>query len=209
MNGAIIENCHVDGGTITSVPENTGSAYDNGDKAGGIIGYYVTGDKVTNCSAKNLTITAYRDFGGIVGCGPESGMTDCSVENITLVQDNTNGYESEAVTTVGGDLVVPADATLNLNGKTLTAKCIQAANDNSVIAITNGTVEFSGTGNGVELNAGNSTLTLDGVKLDAPSLSGPAICSGSNDHPEWADNKIVIRNSIIQAKHAGILLDII
>ena len=264
MNGAIIENCHVDGGTITSVPENTGSAYDNGDKAGGIIGYYVTGDKVTNCSAKNLTITAYRDFGGIVGCGPESGMTDCSVENITLVQDNTNGYESEAVTTVGalggrdvnnenkpydgeyasavtkkvvgnisdaqnlinalqsdapvnitltenvevtGDLVVPADATLNLNGKTLTAKCIQAANDNSVIAITNGTVEFSGTGNGVELNAGNSTLTLDGVKLDAPSLSGPAICSGSNDHPEWADNKIVIRNSIIQAKHAGILLE--
>lgn len=101
MNGAIIDNCHVDGGTITSVPENTGSAYDNGDKAGGIIGYYVTDDKVTNCSAKNLTITAYRDFGGITGCGPQSGMTGCSVENITLVQDNTNGYDSEAVTTVG------------------------------------------------------------------------------------------------------------
>lgn len=101
MNGAIIDNCHVDGGRITSVPENTGSAYDNGDKAGGIIGYYVTDDKVTNCSAKNLTITAYRDFGGITGCGPQSGMTGCSVENITLVQDNTNGYESEAVTTVG------------------------------------------------------------------------------------------------------------
>ena len=101
MNGAIIDNCHVDGGTITSVPENTGSAYDNGDKAGGIIGYYVTSDKVTNCSAKNLTITAYRDLGGIVGCGPKSGMSDCSVEKIILVQDNTNGYETEAVTTVG------------------------------------------------------------------------------------------------------------
>ena len=101
MNGAIIENCHVDGGTITSVPENTGLAYDNGDKAGGLIGYYVTGDKVKNCSAKNLTITAYRDLGGITGCGPQSGMTDCSVGNIILVQDNTNGYESEAVTTVG------------------------------------------------------------------------------------------------------------
>ena len=101
MNGAIIENCHVDGGTITSVPEFNGTSYDNGDKAGGIIGYYVTDDKVTNCSAKNLTITAYRDFGGITGCGPQSGMTGCSVENITLVQDNTNGYDSEAVTTVG------------------------------------------------------------------------------------------------------------
>lgn len=100
-NGATVENCHVDGGTITSVPEYTGSAYDNGDKAGGIIGYYVTDDKVTNCSAKNLTITAYRDFGGITGCGPQSGMTGCSVENITLVQDNTNGYKTEAITTVG------------------------------------------------------------------------------------------------------------
>lgn len=101
MNGAIIENCHVDGGTITSVPEFIGDSYDNGDKAGGIIGYYVVNDKVSNCTAKNLTITAYRELGGITGCGPQSGMTGCSVENITLVQDNTNGYESEAVTTVG------------------------------------------------------------------------------------------------------------
>lgn len=101
MNGAIIENCHVDGGTITSVPELNGTSYDNGDKAGGIIGYYVTDDEITNCTAKNLTITAYRELGGITGCGPQSGMTNCSVENIILVQDNTNGYESEAVTTVG------------------------------------------------------------------------------------------------------------
>lgn len=100
-NGATVENCHVDGGTITSVPEYTGSAYDNGDKAGGIIGYYVTDDKVTSCTAKNLTITAYRDLGGIVGSGPQSDMTGCSVENITLVQDNTNGYKTEAITTVG------------------------------------------------------------------------------------------------------------
>lgn len=101
MNGAIIENCHVDGGTITSVPEFIRDSYDNGDKAGGIIGYYVVDDKVSNCSARNLTITAYRELGGITGCGPQSGMAGCSVENITLVQDNTNGYESEAVTTVG------------------------------------------------------------------------------------------------------------
>ena len=100
-NGATVEDCHVDGGTITTVPEFIGDSYDNGDKAGGIIGYYVVSDKVTNCSAKNLTITAYRELGGITGCGPHSGMTGCSVENITLVQDNTNGYESEAVTTVG------------------------------------------------------------------------------------------------------------
>ena len=262
-NGATIENCHVDGGTITTVPEYTGSAYDNGDKAGGIIGYYVTSDKVTNCSAKNLTITAYRDLGGIVGCGPESGMTDCSVENITLVQDNTNGYKTEAITTVGalggrdvnngnqpydgefaskvtkkvvgnayvstadqlasaltssaseisvtfannievsGDITLPSNVSLNLNGKTLTAKRIQAANDNSVIAITNGTVEFSGTGNGVELFAGNSTLTLDGVTLNASNLSGMAVCCGGIKYPEWAGNTIVIRKSTINAEQNG------
>ena len=50
-------------------------------------------------------------------------------------------------------------------------------------------------------------MTLDGVKLDASSLSGQAICSGSNDHPEWADNKIVIRNSTIEAGHVGIQLE--
>ena len=100
-NGSVIKNCHVDGGTITTVPEASGDSYDNGDKAGGIIGYYVVDDKVVNCTAKNLTITAYCDLGGITGCGPQSGMTGCSVENITLVQDNTNGYKTEAITTVG------------------------------------------------------------------------------------------------------------
>ena len=259
-NGSVIENCHVDGGTITTVPETSGASYDNGDKAGGIIGYYVVGDKVENCTAKNLTITAYRDLGGITGCGPQSGMTGCSVENITLVQDNTNGYKTEAITTVGalggrdiqkdnqpydgdyasavtkkvvgnvyvstadqlasaltssaseisvtfannievsGDITLPSNVSLNLNGKTLTAKRIQAANDNSVIAITNGTVEFSGTGNGVELFAGNSTLTLDGVTLNASKLSGMAVCCGSIKRPEWAGNTIVIRNSTINAE---------
>ena len=71
-NGATVENCHVDGGTITSVPEFIGDSYDNGDKAGGIIGYYVVNDKVANCTAKNLIITAYRELGGITGCGPQS-----------------------------------------------------------------------------------------------------------------------------------------
>ena len=108
---------------------------------------------------------------------------------------------------VSGIITLPSNVSLNLNGNKLTAQSIHAANENSVIEITNGTVGFSGTENGVELSAGNSTLTLDGVILDASSLSGPAICSGSNDHPEWAGNMIVIRNSTVNAKAAGILLE--
>ena len=129
-----------------------------------------------------------------------------------LVSALTSGDAQISVTfanniEVSGDITLPSNVSLNLNGNKLTAQSIQAANNNSVIAITNGTIGFSGTGNGVELFAGNSTLTLDGVTLEASSLSGPAIFSGSNDYPAWAGNTIVIRNSTVNAKAAGILLD--
>lgn len=129
-----------------------------------------------------------------------------------LVSALTSGDAQISVTfanniEVSGDITLPSNVSLNLNGNKLTAQSIHAANNNSVIAITNGTVEFSGTGNGVELSAGKSTLTLDGVTLEAPSLSGPAIRSGSNDYPEWAGNTIVIRNSTVNAEAAGILLN--
>ena len=129
-----------------------------------------------------------------------------------LVSALTSGDAQISVTfanniEVSGVITLPSNVSLNLNGNKLTAQSIHAANDNSVIAITNGTVGFSGTGNGVELSAGNSTLTLDGVTLDASSLSGTAICSGSNDNTEWAGNMIVIRNSTVNAKTAGILLE--
>lgn len=94
-----IENCTVDGGTITSVPELIGDEYDNGDKVGGIIGYCVAGNKVTGCTVKNLTITAYRDLGGIVGAA-SAEVTGNKVEKTDIVQDNTNGYKT-SVDTVG------------------------------------------------------------------------------------------------------------
>ena len=129
-----------------------------------------------------------------------------------LVSALTSGDAQISVTfanniEVSEGITLPSNVSLNLNGNKLTAQSIHAANNNSVIAITNGTVEFSGTGNGVELSAGKSTLTLDGVTLEAPSLSGPAIRSGSNDYPEWAGNTIVIRNSTVNAEAAGILLN--
>ncbi|MDD5781678.1 MAG: hypothetical protein PUD30_02250 [Muribaculaceae bacterium] len=96
----VIENCHVDGGVIASTPELVNGAWDNGDKVGGIMGYTVAGSQIKNCSVKNVEIRAYRDLGGIAGFY-EGTVTDCSVENVTLVQDNTNGYKDAAQTTVG------------------------------------------------------------------------------------------------------------
>ena len=100
-NDCIIENCHVKGGTITSTPELIGGEYDNGDKVGGIIGYIVGGVTVTSCSVEDVTITAYRDLGGIVGCATGTaveGVTNNTVKNSHIVQDNTNGYKTSVNT---------------------------------------------------------------------------------------------------------------
>ena len=94
-NGKVISNCHVSGGTITSTPELVNGSYDNGDKAGGILGYVTGIDKVTNCTATNLTIQGYRDLGGIVGiANGNSTVSGCTATGITIIQDNENGYKS-------------------------------------------------------------------------------------------------------------------
>lgn len=99
--GMEISNCHVDGATVTTKVERMADgSYDNGDKAGGIIGYCVAGDVVTGCSVQNATITGYRDIGGIVGCAAGS-ITSNAVENVVIVQDTTNGYQSTVPVTIG------------------------------------------------------------------------------------------------------------
>ena len=66
-NAPTIENCKVIGGTISSTPELLNGSYDNGDKVGGIMGYATAGSTINNCTVQDVTIKAYRDFGGIVG----------------------------------------------------------------------------------------------------------------------------------------------
>jgi hypothetical protein len=94
-----ITNCHVLNSTITCLPEVIGSEYDNGDKAGSIIGTADGTTIVENCSAENVTIHAYRDIGGIAGAA-HGTVTGNSVKNITLIQDSTHPYHG-TVDTVG------------------------------------------------------------------------------------------------------------
>lgn len=105
--GMEISNCHVANSSVTSVTElKADGNHDNGDKAGGIIGYCVSGDTVTGCSVTNTTIKAYRDIGGIVGsalggANTKVNITNNKVENVTLIQDSTNGYgESTDTSTI-------------------------------------------------------------------------------------------------------------
>ena len=61
-----------------------------------MVGYITYGDFISGCAVSDLTIKAYRDLGGIVGC--TSGDVDvhnCAVgENVKVVVDNTNNYKN-------------------------------------------------------------------------------------------------------------------
>ena len=64
-----IVNCHVENATIITKPYWTGSIYDGGAKAGGIIGQMLegAGNTVIDCSVKNVRVYGFRDIGGVVG----------------------------------------------------------------------------------------------------------------------------------------------
>lgn len=87
-----VENCHVVGGSIVSTPELINGSYDNGDKVGGIVGY-TTNFNIINCSVENVTLQAYRDLGGLAGYVSGGTVEGNTVKDVTLTQDNTNGYK--------------------------------------------------------------------------------------------------------------------
>ena len=87
---ATIDNITVQNSTVTC---DTDATPDNGDKAGGIAGYAVSLN-ITNCTVKNSTIKAYRDFGGILGYAHKKVVaTGNTVENVTLIIDNDFNYK--------------------------------------------------------------------------------------------------------------------
>lgn len=90
---ATIENCHVVNSTVTSTPEKTNRGFDNGDKAGGIVGL-AFGVNISDCSVKDTKIGAYRDFGGIVGSANTVNVQGCTVENITLAINVAHNYKN-------------------------------------------------------------------------------------------------------------------
>ena len=94
------DNCHVKNINISLTTKDG----DLGDKAGGIIGQNCEGAKyIKNCTAENVTIKGYRDLGGIAGMAHSGNIvTDCSVKDITILQDLSVNYQETTPTTLGG-----------------------------------------------------------------------------------------------------------
>ena len=200
-----VENCSVENTTITCLPEWTGTEWDNGDKAGSIVGYLGSGT-VTGCSAKNVSITGYRDLGGIVGCSNGTVTYNTVGENVSITYDNDetrnyNSYTSAAQHNIGD--YIGRDADENDIGNTGTAIYVRgetagtAEELNTILAgyATNSgenitielTKNFDMANNWTTYNIGNyngvNSLTINGnghkiTNLNAPLLMGAFAGSG-------------------------------
>ncbi len=89
-----IKNCKVTNSSVVLAAEDMGTSYDNGDKAGAIIGFMATRDQVENCVVENCTIQGYRDLGGVIGYASGSVIKNNTVNGLTIVVDNSHNYKN-------------------------------------------------------------------------------------------------------------------
>lgn len=105
--GGQIYNVNVTGSKVSLTPHLVNGVMDDGDKAGGIIGYMDTsGDSssnmntIQNCTVSDSSISGYRDIGGICGALNRPAVK-CTVENVTVTAQSdlmsTPGYNAGAI----------------------------------------------------------------------------------------------------------------
>ena len=91
-----IDNCHVSKVFVNVVPNKVGDEFDNGDKVGGIVGWL--GDNgnnrtLTNCSATDVQISAYRDVAAIAGyIASSTTVSGNKVTNAQVTVDQITNY---------------------------------------------------------------------------------------------------------------------
>ena len=158
-----IDNCHVKNATIIVTPNLVGDSYDNGDKVGGIVGWL--GDNgnnrtLSNCTATNVALSAYRDVGGIVGyVASSTTVSGNSVAGLEITVDQTTNYY--------GDKDINAGAICGRVNGTIT----DANNTNS-----NVTINSTYSKDGLTLksdNSGNVTLYLVPESYEGTTLTVP------------------------------------
>ena len=183
-----IENCHVDGGDIkVSVKDG-----DNGDKAGGIVGY-ICGEPyslVKGCSVKNLTVTAYRDVAGIAGCTNGTvEITNNSVDKVTVIanmlQDGGKTLADANADKVVGRNIANADLSTNTtNNVTVT---IYGIDSNNIATVGNDA------GVTYAINKGIATISLTpGTYIIPDEAKGKTLTFSGTGNPK--DTKIATQD---------------
>jgi len=96
-----ITDCEVTESEIKAVPnEKETGGFDNGDKLGGIVGWQSNGN-ITGNTVADVTLTAYRDVGGIGGYSNSENSTpfidNNSVTDVTIIIDRSVDAGDNAV----------------------------------------------------------------------------------------------------------------
>lgn len=189
-----IKNCTVENSQFVCTPHlKNGSTteYENGDKAGGIVGY-ICGEPqslVKGCSVKNLTVTAYRDVAGIAGCASGTvAIENNTVDKVTVIanmlQDGGKTLADANAKEVVGRNLANADLSTNTtNNVTVT-----------IYGIDNGTATV-GTDAGVTyaIKKGITTIRLTpGTYIIPDAAQGKALTFIGTGNPE--DTKIATQD---------------
>lgn len=176
----LVENCSVDGAEISVTPDNFTGNYDNGDKAGGLIGYVASDVDIKNCKVNNAIITGYRDLGGLCGMANTNreknrivNISGCSVTNTTIAYDSTNGYQTEMPTTFG-EIYGRGDANEANNTSENVAVAFEAADAETLAKV-------------LTLGAKNITVVLN-ADIDLPISSLGQQTGGSGEYKLGGEN---------------------
>lgn len=185
---SLIENCHVEGGSVTSTPN---SVKDNANHVGGIAGYLSAEPNawVKNCSVKNLTVTAYRNVGGIVGSAMLAAVVSGnSIDNVKVIANQLVDYIEPAKADDPGKVVGRdgGSATIEnntVNNVTVTRQCIK-----------NGEA-YVGTDEGISyaINEGVNTINLNkGIYIIPDEAKNKTLTFVGTGNPE--DTKIATQD---------------
>ena len=182
IEGVTVRNC-----SVTVEPEFVNDEWDNGDKAGGIVGYFVVGT-IKDCVVENTTITGYRDLGGIAGYAGDD-TTTTNVTNNTIGADvklfinnehNYKNYATQAEHQVGSFVGRNEGATVSGTGEaTIGAYIVNVASleeavstPNTTVSVVAGTYEMPAVvAEGVTLECEEGTVLQCTEVIEATNLT--------------------------------------
>ena len=169
--GVNITNCVVKNGKVTVEPEEVDGKMDNGDKAGGLAGYIHKG-VVKGCSVEDVTVKAYRDLGGLVGCANTAGTYEKNVvKNVTVTADMTAEY-AEVKAPNAGEIVGRAFDGIDLS--TNYAEGVEV-----VVLVNSNSIAGALTQNAKHINV---VLAVDEDVVDLPISSLGQMTGGSGEY---------------------------
>lgn len=188
-----VENCTVENSTFTSTPNVKSDTYDNGDKAGGIVGY-VANNTVSGCSVSNVTITAYRDLGGIVGCAAGT-VTNNTVNGLTLIIDATHNYKGDSYSANAKPVVGRQETGFSDGGgNTATNVVYQVASETALAQAMTYAQDAT-----VQLTAGtySNIINVKGKRLTIEPIQGAnVVIAGVDGQQNGEHTGIIICNNI-------------